>query len=171
MRKVAALSGKEKKSLVTIFDVMANKEQIVFSMELLSGGELFDRVLQKERYSERDAALIMRRIMRGIRVLHANGIVHRDLKPENLVFESPDDDSKIKITDFGLAFHVGETDLFHKMTVGSPGYISPEILTNKYYSPACDIWALGCILFILLIGGPPFGNQLIVSFVAFDYID
>lgn len=161
MKQVTKLALNERHSLVTILDVLANRNKIAFSMELLSGGELFNRLRQKGKFSERAAALIMQRIMRGVQVLHANGIVHRDLKPENLLFENNDDDSKIKITDFGFAFNVGKTDLFHKSIVGTPGYIAPEILRAKTYTFACDIWSLGCILFILVVGRRPFGGSTI----------
>eukprot|EP00924_Labyrinthula_sp_SR-Ha-C_P014166 snap_masked-scaffold_72-processed-gene-0.21-mRNA-1 protein AED:0.36 eAED:0.36 QI:0/-1/0/1/-1/1/1/0/819 len=162
MRQISKFSLNDKRGLMCLEgeECFANKDEIVIPLELLSGGELFDRLLKKERYSEKDAAYILRRVIKGVKVLHQNGIVHRDLKPENLVFETEEEDSRIKITDYGLAFHYyNDNDLFRKSIVGSPGYIAPEILKDKFYTPACDIWAMGCILFILLVGGPPFAGE------------
>jgi len=159
MRRIASMPPKRRKALVKITDQLANSRKICFCMELLTGGELFDRVQMKQNYTERDAAHLMRRMMKGVRSLHKAGIIHRDLKPENLVFETQYDDSRVKITDFGLATVMGRPDIFRKIVVGSPGYIAPEIIISKEYTPACDIWSMGCILFILLVGGPPFGGK------------
>lgn len=157
LRKIAKLNKRDKKSLVVLYDVIAKPEHITVVMELLTGGELFDRVLQLGSYTEADAALIMKRVMRGVRSLHRANIIHRDLKPENLVFKTQAADSQIKITDFGLALIEGRQDIFENIVIGSPGYIAPEVITDKHYTAACDIWSMGCILYILLVGGPPFG--------------
>jgi len=101
-------------------------------VDLLTGGELFDRIIARKRYTERDAAYLFRRLMRAIRVLHQNGIIHRDLKPENFVFESPSENAQIKITDFGLAKIENQPDIHSNSIVGSPGYIAPEVLVSSF---------------------------------------
>lgn len=159
LRKIMELDLKRRKGVVELYDVIATPESITLVEELLSGGELFDRVLTKRHYSERDAALILKRVIRAVRHLHRAHIVHRDLKPENLVFATPEEDSSIKITDFGLAYMQSQRDIFENLIVGSPGYLAPEVLTRRQYLPACDIWSMGCILYILLVGGPPFGGR------------
>jgi calcium/calmodulin-dependent protein kinase I len=115
----------------------------------------------KEKYTEAEAAHVMQRLLQALRVLHKNGIVHRDLKPENLVFSTEADDSDLKITDFGLSTLSdanGECmmDAYTGAMVGTPGYVAPEVITQRQYGPACDVWSLGVIMYILLAGYPPF---------------
>jgi calcium/calmodulin-dependent protein kinase I len=95
-------------------------------MELMQGGELFDRIVEKEAYSEREAADVIRPIVDAIRYCHENGIIHRDLKPENLLYETTDENSIIKISDFGLARYV-QNELA-TTACGTPGYVAPEIV-------------------------------------------
>mmetsp|Transcript_8798 Transcript_8798/g.15465 ORF Transcript_8798/g.15465 Transcript_8798/m.15465 type:complete len:675 (+) Transcript_8798:221-2245(+) len=159
MQRVSKLPSRKTKNMVLLRDVLVNEKQVCVVMDLLTGGELFDRILSKKRYSEKDAAFHIRRIMRALRTLHANGIIHRDLKPENLVFESPEENSQIKLTDFGLACLQGVPDIHADAVVGSPGYIAPEVLERKEYTPACDVWSIGVILYILFVGGPPFHGK------------
>lgn len=123
-------------------------------MELCAGGELFDRIVAKGHYSEREAAKLIKTIVGVVEYCHSLGVMHRDLKPENFLFESTDDDAKLKTTDFGLSVFYKPGQYFHDV-VGSPYYVAPEVLL-KYYGPQIDVWSAGVILYILLSGVPPF---------------
>ncbi|WOL04091.1 hypothetical protein Cni_G12812 [Canna indica] len=123
-------------------------------MELCAGGELFDRIIQKGHYSERKAAQLIKTIVGVVEACHSLGVMHRDLKPENFLFASPDEDSALKATDFGLSVFYKPGDVFSDV-VGSPYYVAPEVL-RKLYGPEADVWSAGVILYILLSGVPPF---------------
>ena len=142
---------------VTLFEMFETNKKIYMVMELLTGGELFDRIVQKGSYSEKEASECIASVTSAIQYLHNTGIVHRDLKPENLIYLSPDLESPIKITDFGLAkFRSAKADASSMTTAcGTPGYVAPEVLKNEPYNKAVDLWSLGVILYILLCGFPP----------------
>ncbi|XP_041021556.1 calcium-dependent protein kinase 11-like isoform X1 [Juglans microcarpa x Juglans regia] len=123
-------------------------------MELCAGGELFDRIVQKGHYSEREAVKLIKTIVGVVESCHSLGVMHRDLKPENFLFDSPGDDAKLKTTDFGLSIFYKPGEAFHDV-VGSPYYVAPEVL-KKHYGPEADVWSAGVILYILLSGVPPF---------------
>jgi len=145
-------------NLMNFKHTFEDAEKIVMVLEILSGGELFDRIVKKGHYSERDASLLTGVIVRALGALHSVGILHRDLKPENCIYSTPAEESALKITDFGLAALVSSPTekLVDRHLVGTPGYICPAVLTGYEYSAASDIWAAGVILFILLSGSPPF---------------
>ncbi|KAK4264612.1 hypothetical protein QN277_025765 [Acacia crassicarpa] len=123
-------------------------------MELCEGGELFDRIVQKGHYSERQAAKIIQTIVEVVEACHSLGVMHRDLKPENFLFDSVEEDAKLKATDFGLSVFYKPGETFSDV-VGSPYYVAPEVL-RKLYGPESDVWSAGVILYILLSGVPPF---------------
>ena len=124
--------------------------------ELMSGGELFDRIVAKEFYSENDAQKVVRTIAECLRYIHNKDIVHRDLKPENILLKDKSDDAAIKIADFGFARYVKEGC---RTACGTPGYVAPEIITGKLYGKSVDVWSLGIIIYILLCGYPPFYHK------------
>ncbi|XP_061369880.1 calcium-dependent protein kinase SK5 [Gastrolobium bilobum] len=123
-------------------------------MELCEGGELFDRIVQKGHYSERQAAKLIKTIVEVVESCHSLGVMHRDLKPENFLFDTVDEDAKLKATDFGLSVFYKPGESFCDV-VGSPYYVAPEVL-RKHYGPESDVWSAGVILYILLSGVPPF---------------
>ncbi|XP_047341606.1 calcium-dependent protein kinase 11-like [Impatiens glandulifera] len=123
-------------------------------MELCAGGELFDRIVQKGHFTERKAAQLIKTIVGVVEGCHSLGVMHRDLKPENFLFDTPDEDAKLKATDFGLSIFYKPGQYFTDV-VGSPYYVAPEVL-HKYYGPEIDVWSAGVILYILLSGVPPF---------------
>ncbi|CAN6485130.1 unnamed protein product [Victoria cruziana] len=123
-------------------------------MELCSGGELFDRIIAKGSYSEKEAARICRQIANVVNACHFMGVIHRDLKPENFLLESKDDNSPIKATDFGLSVFIEQGKVYTEI-VGSAYYVAPEVLRRRY-GKEIDIWSVGVILYILLSGVPPF---------------
>ena len=131
---------------------------IVF--ELLTGGELFDRIVQKEFYTEDEARTTVRQIAEALHVVHCAGIVHRDLKPENILYASMSIHSPIKLVDFGLAaYHVTGVDDPLTRPCGTAAYAAPEVLLCQGYDQRADIWSLGVITYILLSGMPPFDDE------------
>ncbi|XP_057809483.1 calcium and calcium/calmodulin-dependent serine/threonine-protein kinase-like isoform X2 [Salvia miltiorrhiza] len=145
-------------NVIHLYDVCEDSAGIHLILELCSGGELFDRIVAQPRYNEAEAAAVVRQIAAGLAALHRAGIVHRDLKPENCLFLSKDEDSPLKIMDFGLS---SLQDFTHPVVglFGSIDYVSPEALSAAAITPKTDIWSLGVILYILLSGYPPFIAQ------------
>ncbi|GMH10235.1 hypothetical protein Nepgr_012076 [Nepenthes gracilis] len=123
-------------------------------MELCKGGELFDRIIQRGHYTERQAAELTRTIVGVVEACHSLGVMHRDLKPENFLFVGQEEDSPLKTIDFGLSIFFRPGEKFTDV-VGSPYYVAPEVL-RKCYGSEADVWSAGVIVYILLSGVPPF---------------
>ncbi|KAK7369575.1 hypothetical protein VNO80_11616 [Phaseolus coccineus] len=140
--------------VVRIEGVYEDSSAVHLVMELCEGGELFDRIVQKGHYSERQAARLIKTIFEVVEACHSLGVMHRDLKPENFLFDTVDEDAKLKATDFGLSVFYKPGESFCDV-VGSPYYVAPEVL-RKLYGPESDVWSAGVILYILLSGVPPF---------------
>lgn len=153
------MSKIEHKNVCLMIEMFESPSNLYMVLELLSGGELFERIVEKGQYSEKQASILIRDITESIRYLHSQKIVHRDLKPENLIYSTPDDDSLIKITDFGLAKYLERDDQKMRTACGTPGYVAPEILKNEPYDKQVDLWSIGVILYILLCGFPPFYDE------------
>ncbi|CAI0410511.1 unnamed protein product [Linum tenue] len=146
-------------NVIDLYDVYEDQNGVHLVLELCSGGELFDRIVGRhDRYSEREAATVVRQIAGGLDALHSANIVHRDLKPENCLFLNEKDDSALKIMDFGLSSVEEFTDPVVGL-FGSIDYVSPEALAQGRISSKSDMWSLGVILYILLSGYPPFIAQ------------
>jgi calcium-dependent protein kinase len=128
-------------------------------MELCEGGELLDRILSKKgnRYSEKDAAVVVRQMLKVAGECHLHGLVHRDMKPENFLFKSAQLDSPLKATDFGLSDFIKPGKRFHDI-VGSAYYVAPEVLKRRS-GPESDVWSIGVITYILLCGRRPFWDR------------
>ncbi|XP_044786576.1 serine/threonine-protein kinase Chk2 isoform X2 [Bubalus bubalis] len=136
-------------------------EDYYIVLELMEGGELFDRVVGHKRLKEATCKLYFYQMLLAVQYLHENGIIHRDLKPENVLLSSPKEDCLIKITDFGQSKILGETSLMRTLC-GTPTYLAPEVLNSfgtAGYNRAVDCWSLGVILFICLSGYPPFSEH------------
>lgn len=147
-------------NIIQLMEVFETVERVYMVMELATGGELFDRIIARGSFTERDATRVLQMVLDGVKYLHTLGITHRDLKPENLLYYHPGADSKIIITDFGLASSRKKGDeCLMKTTCGTPEYIAPEILVRKPYTNAVDMWALGVISYILLSGTMPFEDD------------
>ena len=148
-------------NVIKLFEYFEDDEKIYLIMEKCTGGELFDRILEKEFFSEKEAARIFKQILMAINYCHNSGVCHRDLKPENFIFENKEDESDIKIIDFGLSKIFDPRrpgDTLMKTGCGTPYYISPEVLTHNY-TEMCDMWSAGCILYVMLCGYPPFYGE------------
>lgn len=146
-------------NLVTIYKVYEEQEKIFMTMDLCSGGELYDSIVQRGSFSEGDAAHITRQLLSALQALHDHNILHLDIKPENILLSSKDADAKIMLTDFGLARMINgrKNPLFEgKSMAGTVGYIAPEVITAHSYTTAADVFSAGVILYILLVGYPPF---------------
>ena len=123
--------------------------------EYLEGGELFDRIVDKSSYTESEARDTCKILFGALSYMNSKGIVHRDLKPENLLLQFKNSDSEIKIADFGFAKKATGDHSLSTMC-GTPGYVAPEILRKEKYGTKADMWSMGCIIFIMLGGYPPF---------------
>ena len=152
---------------IHLHGVFEEDKYICLVLDLVTGGELFDRIIARGHYSEKDAAEVSREVLLAVAHMHARGIVHRDLKPENLLYISNDENTPeykhIKVADFGLARHQGPTNPM-RTTCGTPGYVAPEVLDPRLwgpsgYGPAIDVWSIGVVLYILLCGFPPFYSE------------
>ncbi|XP_055807726.1 calcium-dependent protein kinase 4 [Solanum dulcamara] len=142
------------RNIVTIKGAYEDPLYVHIVMEICSGGELFDRIIQRGHYSERKAAELTKIIVGVVEACHSLGVMHRDLKPENFLLVNKDDDFSLKAIDFGLSVFFKPGQIFADV-VGSPYYVAPEVLL-KHYGPEADVWTAGVILYILLSGVPPF---------------
>jgi calcium/calmodulin-dependent protein kinase I len=152
-------------NIVKLYEKYEFDNKIYLIMELyhsinisVTGGELFDEIVGRGSFPERDAARVVEKILEAILYLHSMGIVHRDLKPENLLLAEKSPHSEIKISDFGLSKIFNEVEVM-KTACGTPGYVAPEVLKRQGYGPEVDLWSLGVISYILLCGYPPFYDQ------------
>ncbi|XP_029902029.1 calcium/calmodulin-dependent protein kinase type 1D [Myripristis murdjan] len=156
--EIAVLRKIKHENIVALEDIYESPNHLYLIMQLVSGGELFDRIVEKGFYTEKDASTLIRQVLDAVNYLHKMGIVHRDLKPENLLYFNPQDESKIMISDFGLSKMEGSGDVM-STACGTPGYVAPEVLAQKPYSKAVDCWSIGVIAYILLCGYPPFYDE------------
>ncbi|XP_066147940.1 calcium/calmodulin-dependent protein kinase type II alpha chain isoform X5 [Euwallacea fornicatus] len=147
------------KHLVRLHDSIQEENFHYLVFDLVTGGELFEDIVAREFYSEADASHCIQQILESVNHCHQNGVVHRDLKPENLLLASKAKGAAVKLADFGLAIEVsGEQQAWFGFA-GTPGYLSPEVLKKEPYGKPVDIWACGVILYILLVGYPPFWDE------------
>jgi len=146
-------------NIVRLHDSIQDEGFHYLVFDLVTGGELFEDIVAREFYSEADASHCMQQILESISYCHQHGIVHRDLKPENLLLASKAKGAAVKLADFGLAIEVqGEQQAWFGFA-GTPGYLSPEVLRKDPYGKPVDIWACGVVLYILLVGYPPFWDE------------
>lgn len=141
--------------IIRLYDFFVEPSTYYLVMERMRGGELFDRIVAKAYYNEKEARDTCKLLLQAVGHCHDNHIAHRDLKPENLLLLSENDDSAVKIADFGFAKKVYERNSLTTQC-GTPGYVAPEILEGTPYDERADMWSVGVILYILLGGYPPF---------------
>ena len=149
-------------NIIQLFDVYITEDKIYIVMELMSGGELFDYVVQKGKLTEEEASRIVRKVTDALVYMHSKNVIHRDLKPENLLLARNPRSSleiEVKIIDFGLSKILVGTNGVTSTFLGTRGYLAPEILQRRPYSKSVDAWALGVIVFVLLCGCLPFDDD------------
>lgn len=158
--EIAVLRKVKHPNIVQLHEVFECPDKVYVVMELATGGELFDRIVSKGYFTEREATQVLFMVFDGVRYLHSLEITHRDLKPENLLYYHPGNDSRIMITDFGLSnSRQNADDRIMHTTCGTPEYLAPEMFTKRSYTNSVDIWAIGVITFILLSGQMPFADE------------
>uniref|UniRef100_A0A3P9IWJ1 calcium/calmodulin-dependent protein kinase n=1 Tax=Oryzias latipes TaxID=8090 RepID=A0A3P9IWJ1_ORYLA len=146
-------------NIVRLHDSISEEGFHYLLFDLVTGGELFEDIVAREYYSEADASHCIHQILESVHHIHQHDIVHRDLKPENLLLASKCKNAAVKLADFGLAIEVQGDQQAWFGFAGTPGYLSPEVLRKEAYGKPVDIWACGVILYILLVGYPPFWDE------------
>uniref|UniRef100_A0A4W6EQN5 calcium/calmodulin-dependent protein kinase n=1 Tax=Lates calcarifer TaxID=8187 RepID=A0A4W6EQN5_LATCA len=146
-------------NIVRLHDSISEEAHHYLIFDLVTGGELFEDIVAREYYSEADASHCIQQILEAVLHCHQMGVVHRDLKPENLLLASKSKGAAVKLADFGLAIEVEGDQQAWFGFAGTPGYLSPEVLRKDPYGKAVDLWACGVILYILLVGYPPFWDE------------
>ncbi|XP_032870924.1 death-associated protein kinase 2 isoform X1 [Amblyraja radiata] len=154
-REVNILQQIQHPNVITLHDVYENKTDVVLILELVSGGELFDFLAQKESLSEEEATAFIKQILDGVNYLHSKNIAHFDLKPENIMLLDKIPVPHIKLIDFGLA-HKIEDGVEFKNIFGTPEFVAPEIVNYEPLGLPADMWSIGVITYILLSGASPF---------------
>jgi len=173
-REIDIMKQVNHRNVLRLMEIYESAQHLSLVMELVNGGELFYKIVDKGSYSEKDAVNIVRQLVEGVHYLHNKGICHRDLKPENLLCsEHPDGEVVIKIADFGLskAFSGGSV---LETSCGTPDYAAPEVLQmDGAYDKSVDLWSIGVITYVLLCGFPPFYGktqaQLFERILRADY--
>lgn len=170
-KEISIMKMVKHKYIVGMVEVLASKTKIFIVLELVTGGELFDKIVQVGKLSEEQARFYFQQLVEGVEYCHKLGVCHRDLKPENLLL---DEHGNLKISDFGLSsLYIGDaeegasrTELLHT-TCGTPNYVAPEVLSDQGYDgKKADVWSIGVILYVLLAGFLPFDESTIVALFA-----
>ncbi|KAK9472491.1 kinase-like domain-containing protein [Dipodascopsis tothii] len=151
--------------IVKFVDWFESKEKFYLVTQLATGGELFDRICERGKYTEQDAVETVREILEAVAYLHDLNIVHRDLKPENLLYVDPSPTSELVLADFGIAKTLESKDEVLTSMAGSFGYAAPEVLRGSGHGKPCDVWSLGVITYTLLCGYSPFRSENIEDFL------
>lgn len=152
-------------NIVKFKDWFESRDKFYIVTQLATGGELFDRIISKGKFTEKDAVKIIEQILSAVQYIHSKNIVHRDLKPENVLYISPADDSPLVIADFGIAKELKNGDALIFKAAGSLGYVAPEVLTTSGHGKPCDIWSIGVITYTLLCGYSPFIAESVEGFL------
>ena len=145
--------------ITRVFELMEDMRNYYIIMELVSGGNLFDKIMKYKTFSEGQAASVIKQLCLALNYMHKKNIMHRDLKPENLLCEENDDHQiVIKLTDFGFATYF-DPEKQETLSLGSPLYMAPELCKEEQYDNKVDVWSTGVITYALLTGNAPFPGQ------------
>lgn len=158
LNEVAILQSLEHPNIVGIHDFFEEKDYFFLVMELMNGGDVFDRIVKRTHYTEKDARDLAKCLLGAVAFMHSHGVAHRDLKPQNLLLANLDDDADMKVADFGFAKRV-HTPKSLISRCGTPTYVAPEILKNHPHDCSADMWSVGVIIYVLLVGYPPFMEE------------
>ncbi|WRT65351.1 uncharacterized protein IL334_002294 [Kwoniella shivajii] len=156
MDEISVLKGLDHPNIVHVWDNFESRDKFYLTFELAVGGELFDRISEIGKFTEKDALECIRQVCSATAYLHSHQIVHRDLKPENILYKTKDPNSQIVIADFGIAKHLENPDEELIDAAGSFGYAAPEVLMGTGHGVKCDCWSIGVIAFTILCGYSPF---------------
>eukprot|EP01121_Diplochlamys_sp_Union-15-3_P020598 TRINITY_DN8061_c0_g1_i1.p1 TRINITY_DN8061_c0_g1~~TRINITY_DN8061_c0_g1_i1.p1 ORF type:complete len:373 (+),score=90.70 TRINITY_DN8061_c0_g1_i1:3-1121(+) len=153
-REVDIMKRVDHKNILKLHEIYESDDKVYIVMELVNGSELFDRIVDKGYYTEKNAINVIKQILSAVAYLHDQEIAHRDLKPENLLCSGEGSEEIVKIADFGLSKMFSGDELM--TSCGTPGYVAPEVLMSEKYDKSVDMWGVGIITYILLAGYPPF---------------
>lgn len=155
MNEVAIMKSLNHPNVLKLIDFFEESPNFYLVMELMEGGDLFDRVATKMQYKEVDARKLALSFLRAVEHIHSHCVAHRDLKPQNLLLKSIQNDCDVKVSDFSFAKRV-HTPKSLLTRCGTPTYVAPEILKNHPHDEMADMWSVGVIIFVILVGYPPF---------------
>ncbi|KAI1316793.1 hypothetical protein EDD11_009459 [Mortierella claussenii] len=168
-KEIGVLKNLSHPNIVNFLDWFESRDKYYLVFDLASGGELFDKICDQGRFTENNAATIMKEVIEAIEYLHSKNVVHRDLKPENLLYKDDTPDSKLMIVDFGISKTMDSEDQVLTTMCGSYGYAAPEVLLRKGHGKPVDMWSIGVITYTLLCGYAPFqaeNDQQLVAEIA-----
>lgn len=155
-QEIAIMKSMDHPNIIKLYETFEDRKHIYLAMELCTGGELFDRIIEVGQFTERDAAITVQQMLSAVFYMHKRQVCHRDLKPENFLFltKGPIASNLLKIIDFGLS-KCFDHDVPMNTKAGTPYYVAPQVLSGKYDS-SCDLWSCGVIMYTMLCGYPPF---------------
>lgn len=157
INEITILKRLDHPNILRLYEFFQDQKRYFLVTELCNGGELFDKIAEETYFQERDAAKIIKQVLSAVNYCHQRGIVHRDLKPENILLNRDSNDPKVTLIDFGTAATLAPGKKF-TIRFGTSYYIAPEVLKFSY-DEKCDIWSVGVILYLMLVGYPPFNGK------------